>query len=144
MDCSMPVSSVHGDTPGKNTRVGCHAHLQGIFLTQGWNPHLLHLLHCQGDSLPLGPPGKPLVCYGCHTKDHRLSSLNTRNVFSQSGHWKSKIKGLAELVSSKASLLDLQRPPSCCLFTWSSLQVPDAWCPSAFKSPLLFLKDLIF
>ena len=35
MDCSMPVSSVHGDTPGKNTRVGCHAHLQRIFPTQG-------------------------------------------------------------------------------------------------------------
>ena len=26
--------------PGKNTRMGCHALLQGIFLTQGWNPHL--------------------------------------------------------------------------------------------------------
>ena len=27
--------------PGKNTGVGCHLLLQGIFLTQGWNPHLL-------------------------------------------------------------------------------------------------------
>ena len=26
--------------------------LQGIFLTQGSNPHLLHLLHCWADSLP--------------------------------------------------------------------------------------------
>ena len=25
MDCSVPVSSVHGDSPGKNTGVGCHA-----------------------------------------------------------------------------------------------------------------------
>ena len=33
------------DPPGKNTRVGCHAFLQGIFPTQGPNPHLLHLLH---------------------------------------------------------------------------------------------------
>ena len=24
MDCSLPDSSVHGDFPGKNTRVGCH------------------------------------------------------------------------------------------------------------------------
>ena len=33
MDCSPPGSSVRGDSPGKNTGVGCHALLQGIFLT---------------------------------------------------------------------------------------------------------------
>ena len=40
MDCSPPGSSVHGDSPGKTTGVGCHALLQGIFPTQGWNPGL--------------------------------------------------------------------------------------------------------
>ena len=30
-------SSVHGDSPGKNTGVGCHTLLQGIFPTQGSN-----------------------------------------------------------------------------------------------------------
>ena len=30
------------DSPGKNTGVGCHFLLQGIFLTQGSNPSLLH------------------------------------------------------------------------------------------------------
>ena len=25
LDCSLPDSSVHGESPGKNTRVGCHA-----------------------------------------------------------------------------------------------------------------------
>ena len=30
------------DSPGKNTGVGCHFLLQGVFLTQGWNPCLLH------------------------------------------------------------------------------------------------------
>ena len=35
MDCSLPSSSVHGDSPGKNTGVGCHAILQGIVPTQG-------------------------------------------------------------------------------------------------------------
>ena len=30
------------DFPGKNTRVGCHAFLQGIFPTQGSKPGLLH------------------------------------------------------------------------------------------------------
>ena len=46
MDCSLPGFSVHGDSPGKNTGVGCQALLQGISL-QGSNPHLLRLLHCR-------------------------------------------------------------------------------------------------
>ena len=41
MDCSPPGSSVHGDSPGKSTGVGCHALLQGIFSTQWSNTHLL-------------------------------------------------------------------------------------------------------
>ena len=41
-DCSPPGSSVHGDSPGKNIGVGCHALLQRIFPTQGSNPGLLH------------------------------------------------------------------------------------------------------
>ena len=35
VDCSLPGSSVHGDSPRKKTGVGCHALLQGIFPTQG-------------------------------------------------------------------------------------------------------------
>ena len=42
MDCSLPGSSIHGNSPGKNTGVGCHALLQGIFPTQGSNPDLLY------------------------------------------------------------------------------------------------------
>ena len=34
------------DSPGNNTGVGSHAHLQEIFPTQGLNPPLLYLLHC--------------------------------------------------------------------------------------------------
>ena len=33
---SPPVSSVLGDSPGKNTVVGCRALLQGIFPTRDW------------------------------------------------------------------------------------------------------------
>ena len=40
------------DSPGKNTRVGYHALLRGIFLIQGLN---LRLLHWQTGSLPLAP-----------------------------------------------------------------------------------------
>ena len=42
--------------PRKNTGVGYHFLLQGIFLTQGSNPRLLHW---QADSLPLSHQGSP-------------------------------------------------------------------------------------
>ena len=41
-DCGPPGYSVHGDSPGKNTEVGCHALLQVIFPTQGWNLGVVH------------------------------------------------------------------------------------------------------
>ena len=37
MDCSPAGSSVHGDSPGKNTGVGCHSLLQGLFPTHELN-----------------------------------------------------------------------------------------------------------
>ena len=55
MDCSPPGSSVHGDSPGKNTGVGCHALLQGIFPTLGSNPGLPHCRRIVYHK----PPGKP-------------------------------------------------------------------------------------
>ena len=52
IDCSLPDSFVHGDSPGNKTGVGCHALLQGNFPTQGLNPGipqcrqiLYHLSH---------------------------------------------------------------------------------------------------
>ena len=50
MDCSLPSSSVHGDSPGKNTGVGCHALLHRVFPTQGSNPGFLAL---QADSFTM-------------------------------------------------------------------------------------------
>ena len=49
MDCSPLGSSVHVDSPGKNTGVGCHPLLQGILPALGLNPHLSHcrqILYC--------------------------------------------------------------------------------------------------
>ena len=57
MDGSPPGSSVHGHSLGKNIGKHCHFLLQRIFLTQGSNTRLLHLLHWQAGSLPLAPPG---------------------------------------------------------------------------------------
>ena len=42
MNCSPPSSSVHGDSSGQNTGVGCHSLLQRIFPAQGSNSGLLH------------------------------------------------------------------------------------------------------
>ena len=42
MNCSLPASSVPGDSPDKTTGVGCLSLLQGIFPNQGLNPCFLH------------------------------------------------------------------------------------------------------
>ena len=56
------------DFPGKNTGVGCHALLQGIFPTQGANPHFLCLLLWQVHALPL-----------CHRIWHFLATYLCRS-----------------------------------------------------------------
>ena len=76
-DCSPPGSSVHEIFPGKDTGVGCHFLLQGIFPTQESNLCLLHYRQIltnprtklrspalQADSLLSEPPGKPRASRG--------------------------------------------------------------------------------
>ena len=58
MDCNPPGSSVHGDSPGKNTGVGSHALLQGIFPTQRSNPGLPH---CRQILYRLSHQGSPRI-----------------------------------------------------------------------------------
>ena len=52
MDYSPPRSSVRAIFQARNTEVGCHFLLQGIFLSQGLNPCLLCLLNWQVNLLP--------------------------------------------------------------------------------------------
>ena len=89
MDFSPPGSSIHANSPGKNTGVGCHALLQEIFMTQGSNSHLLCLLHWQADSLPLAPPGKPSFCPQIKFNS-QLSHCASRGL--KSTQWKGKEK----------------------------------------------------
>ena len=56
MDCIPPGSSVKGDSPGKDTGVGCHALLQGGLPYPGIEARSPAL---QVDSLPSEAPGKP-------------------------------------------------------------------------------------
>ena len=73
IDCSPPGSSVHGDSPGKNTGVGCHAFLQHNLPQLGIKPRSPEFQAdsvpgsgiepgsptLQADSLPEELPGKP-------------------------------------------------------------------------------------
>ena len=64
------------DSPGKNTGVGFHFLLWGIFPTQGSNPQFLCLLHWQAGSLPLATPGKPPVCDGGEQNKSHINSFS--------------------------------------------------------------------
>ena len=57
-DYSWPGSSVREDSLDKNTRVGCHALLQGIFPTMGLNPGLPH---CRQILYRLSHQGSPYI-----------------------------------------------------------------------------------
>ena len=64
--------------PDKNTRVGCHFLLQGIFLVQGLNSGLSYLWHWQVGSLPLS-------LWGASYKNERyISLLNEVGCFTSS------------------------------------------------------------
>ena len=56
VDCSRTGSLCPWDSPGKNTGVGCHFLLQGIFPTQGSNPSVLD---CRQILYHLGHQGSP-------------------------------------------------------------------------------------
>ena len=60
MNCSPSGSSVHGDSPGKNTVVHCHALLKGIFPIQGSNTGFPH---CRQILSSLSHQGSPYINY---------------------------------------------------------------------------------
>ena len=69
------------DFPGKNTGMGYHLLLQGVFLTQGLNSCLLHFLHWQAVSLPLSHLGSSKEFRVNYTVD--CFQLCTRNFHFQ-------------------------------------------------------------
>ena len=59
LNCSPPGFSVHEDSPGNNTGMGCHALFQGTYLP---NPGIeLCLPHCRQILLPLSHQGCPRI-----------------------------------------------------------------------------------
>ena len=88
MDYSPPVSSVHGDSPGKNNEVSCHTLLQGIFLTQGSNPGLPHcrwiLYHLSHQGSPRTGVGSLSLLQGIFpTQELNWGFLNCRQILYQ-------------------------------------------------------------
>ena len=88
-DCRPLGSSVHGDSPGKNTAVGCHFLFQGIFPSQGSNPGLLH---CRQILYFLSYPGKPIFggggCYSasCSGTEQIQRPQSLREFLQESNH----------------------------------------------------------
>ena len=63
------------DFPGKNTGMGCHVLLQGIFPTRRLN---LYLPHWQADSLPLSHQESPLLG---HTQFFKIANNALINIY---------------------------------------------------------------
>ena len=101
IDCSPLGSSVHGDLPGKNTGVGCHALLQGIFPMHGSNLHsnrrvLYHYRH-------LGSPGTQHSHHWClemKLDEEQLQWCQSWRILTE----KEWLTGCSELISLKAML----------------------------------------
>ena len=95
MDCSLPGTSVHEDFPGKNTGVGYHALLQGIFPTQGSNAGLLHcrqiLYRLSHQGSPLSTPYAMLSHFShvrlCETPETAAHQAAPSLGFSRQEHW---------------------------------------------------------
>ena len=78
MDCSQPRSSIHGDSPDKNTGVGCYALLHRIFPIHGSN---LGLLHCRWIPYYLSYQGSPRIL------EWVSLSLLQGNFLTQESNW---------------------------------------------------------
>ena len=80
------------DFPGKNTGMGCHFLLQGVFLIQGLNLCLLHFLHWQVDSLPLSHLGILwLLHYNFNlSSTARKGDFTQNNTYGFSGGWEAR------------------------------------------------------
>ena len=87
-DSNPPGSSVHEDSLGKITGVGCHALLQSIFLTQGLNPGLQHcrwILYCEPPRKPMNTGlGSLFILWGIFlTQESNQGLLHCRRILSQ-------------------------------------------------------------
>ena len=116
------------NSPGKNTRVGFHSLLQGIFSTQGSNPSLLHcrqlLYHLSRQGSPEGShyllhvPTSPSLPPTPHSLQfiHTCSPLRALESLSWQGSW--SLSSLETPDTQLPSLKELQRGSLYWPITW--------------------------
>ena len=118
MDCSPPGSSVHGDSPGKNTGVGCHALFQGIFPTQGSNPGPGSSLSHQGIPRILEWVAYPFSRGSFWLRNQTRVSCIAGGFFTS---WATR-EALGLVIKGLPSFSAAHRPSRvllCCLIAWS-------------------------
>ena len=84
MDCSPPGSYVHGDSPGKNTGVGCYPLLQGIFPARGSNPGLPH---CRQILYQLSHQRSPVVLWVAPKFNKQTEEKMLMMIVSNKSRW---------------------------------------------------------
>ena len=104
---AAPGSSVHEESPGKNTGAGCHALLQGIVSTQESNA-------LQADSLPTEPSGRPLL--GIIIFNHRDEETEDLALYLSQCHrsskWQSRNSNI-DVLGFSAWAFSIVTPPVC-------------------------------
>ena len=147
MDCSpqAPLSMGFSD---KNTGVGCHSLLQGIFLTQESNQHLLCLLHCKqilycwamGKSLGIVYATRLLSFYFLpYQEDQRLeffSIIHTINLFTECISTDNSANTILSEISSSYNwnCLVTEQWENCSILIWIFSPAPEKKrCTKTFK-----------
>ena len=99
-------------SPGKNSRVGCHALLQGIFPSQGSNPGLRHctqILYC------LSHQGSPLISNG----SWQMKSWDSASDCSITPQWRAGIPGLLNTVKISRVTISQYKTPTKLGWGWN-------------------------
>ena len=140
MDCSPPGTSIHWDSPGKNTGSGCHALFQGIFPIQGSNPGLLNcrqILYCLRHQGSLSMYRYKWSCFSTHSS--LLFFIRTGILESWGSPGFSKIKIYS--FSGPRSFYPLKLlSPNCFLSNRKSLKIVSYWwSPITFTVMCLYI-----
>ena len=117
------------DFPGKNTGVGCHSLLQGVFPTQGSNWHLLHCrrilyhwaareAHMSSQAIVIVPAGRQW-----YNKPVSLLTFYVKGKLNQPTKWRAKKSGVSFLCYLSSCLCSIMKQGRqdclCCLYVLS-------------------------
>ena len=146
MDCIPPGSSVHGNSPGKNTGMGYHALLQGISLTQVLNlnsgswwgtgrPGVLRFMACILQNRHAACMGRQIWVSNCNC----ISQVPCPDL--QSPSFPDHILGIV-MCSSHNWNTDSSSSPICSLLQGEVVHKEDSWQPDIISLKVLSIRDL--